>query len=500
MKSIEKIPKGKQVFLYIDYQNSFFSHPWWGKQIVSLLQEKEIQYTFICKHPKARKYFDEHNIPYQYDAPNRILYAMHLFGMLLFNAKKFHLSVFTKRSSLSYLFIIGEVIGIGAIIYVMYQFLVPSATILVQPAYTVEDVVYNYRFYPSGFTGFINSYTWDTNYITVPFHMGAITHKRTVSVPLESIQFLSNPSKWTVEVFNTLSTPFTLRQYTRFTTANGLLFTADEWFVLPAWSRQRPSRTVVKLTAVDKDDAGLLIWDKGNIASGTRLLIKNLNQSAILWAVYANAVADFQWWITKKEGVVTDWDLEMVKQKLLSTVTWENKKLIVKQEFNDPDWLLLPMTDMITLWAPQFTFNVSSGDVAETIEWTISVQLNYPYVIRWNLMQGVQEYVKQRPSQISEVISLQRNTTTFYDTYTIGEYIIVPTKVSVVRWYNFDRDSNWVKSDIKQKLVGLSLEEANKTLLTYPEISSVVIKNSPRRSQTLPTLKSRIHIKTTSPE
>ncbi|MBP6086341.1 hypothetical protein KA478_04120 [Patescibacteria group bacterium] len=152
MKSIEKLPKGKAVSLYIDYQNSFFAHPWWGKQIVSLMDERAIKYSFVSKHPKAKKYFEEHNIPYQYEAPNRFLHAMHLLGMLMFNAKKFHLSVFTKKSTLSYVFIIGEVLGIFAIVYVMYQFLVPSATLLIQPAYTVEDVVYNFRYYPANTT------------------------------------------------------------------------------------------------------------------------------------------------------------------------------------------------------------------------------------------------------------------------------------------------------------------------------------------------------------
>ena len=86
-------------------------------------------------------------MPYQYDAPNRLLQAFHFVGMFLFNFKKFHLSVFTKKNTLSYVFIVGEILLIAAIIYVMYQFLVPSTKILIQPAYTVEDIVYNFRYY-----------------------------------------------------------------------------------------------------------------------------------------------------------------------------------------------------------------------------------------------------------------------------------------------------------------------------------------------------------------
>lgn len=501
MKLIEKLPKGKKVSLYIDYQNSFFAHPWWWKQIVSLMEEKQLDYSFICKHPKAKKYFDDHAIPYEYEAPNRFLYAMHLLGMLLFNAKKFHLSVFTKKSTLSYVFIIWEVLWIVAIIYVMYQFLVPSASLLLQPSYAVEDVVYNFRYYPAWSTWLWQTITdWATNYITIPFQIGSIRHKQTISVPLQSIEFLSNPSKWVVEVYNTLPIRFTLKQFTRFTTPEWLIFTADQPFVLAPWNRQQPSRTLVTVTSVDKDDMGTIVWERWNIASWTRLVIKNLSQSAILWAVYANATTDFAWWVTKKQWIVTDQDIALVKEKLIASVTWENKKLIVKKEFNDSEGFLLPMSDFISMTGLSFTFNVNSWDQASIVEWEISLTFRYPYVIRQNLMQWVEQYVSQRPSQTRQLISLQKNTATFYDSYTIQDYIILPTKVSAVWWYDFDKDMSNIKDDIKRKTAWLIKEEAQKIILSYPEISSVIIETSPAWSDTLPTLKSRIYIKTTNPE
>ena len=115
-------------------------------------------------------------------------------------------------------------------------------------------------------------------------------------------------------------------------------------------------------------------------------------------------------------------------------------------------------------------------------------------------MQWVSEYVWQRPSQTRQLISLQKNTATFYDTYTVQEYIILPTKVSAVRWYDFEKDQWAIKEDLKRKTAWLSLDEAKKVILTYPEISSVIIKASPAWADTLPTLKSRIYVKTTTPE
>lgn len=78
-------------------------------------------------------------------------------------------------------------------------------------------------------------------------------------------------------------------------------------------------------------------------------------------------------------------------------------------------------------------FNAQSGDTIDIVEGKVEVTYRYPYVIRNDLMQAVSVYVKQRPSQTRQLISLQKNTTTFYDAYMIEEYIIMPTKVSAVR-------------------------------------------------------------------
>ncbi len=498
MKSLEKVSKGKPLFLYIDHQNSFFDHPWWWKQIDTLLKDKGVKYTCVCKHQKAKKYFEEHNMPYEYHAPNRILHAMHMFGMLLFNFKKFHLSVFTKKSTISYIFIAWEIIGIGAIIYIMYQFLVPSTTILLQPAYSVEDVVYNFRYYAAGTTWLQDSL--ETNYITVPYQVGSITHTHTLSVPLQSLQYLSRPSAWDITVTNTLPIKFTLKQWTQFITDDGLIFLANYSFVLPPWSRQNPAVMRLAVTAADKDKDWNIIGERWNIGSWTRMLIKNLNQSAILWAVYGNVLTWFQWWYTKKWGYVTDDDISLIKQKLETAITGDNKKIIIKQEFHDEDGFLLPLNDMMKIENIQYDINASSWQQIDILEGKVTVTYRYPYVIWHDLMQWVDSYVKQRPSQTRQLISLQKNTATFYDTYKMQDYIVVPTKVSAVWWYDFKQDYNHIKSQITTKIAWLSTEEAKKVILSYPEISSVILKNSPMWSDTLPTLKSRIYFRTTTTE
>lgn len=496
MKSLEKIPKGKQLFLYIDNENSFFEHPWRGKQIDSLLKEKGVPYTCVCKDSKSRKYFEDVGMPYKYDAPNRVLQSLHLVGMFLFNFKKFHLSVFTKKNTLSYFFIIWEVLLIAAIIFVMYQFLVPSTKVLLQPAYTVEEIVYNFRYYQEG------SQSWamlqNSSYISVPYQVGAMHYSQTMSVPIYSLQYLGKPSSGKIVVANTLATPYKLKIGTRFVTDDNLVYTADSAFTLPAWSRTNPSLTTISVTASDKDENGEIIGNRGNIASGTRLLIRNLQQSYVMGSVYATTENDFGGGYTNSWGVVTEKDIDIVKEKLLAAVSGENKSLIVKKQFSNENQFLLPLPNLIRVEDVKYTINAKSGDKVDIVEWKIDVTYRYPYIIWNNLLDSIMYYIDQRPSHTRQLISLQKNTTIFYDTSVVGDMVIIPTKVSAVWWYDFKQDSARLLDDMTEKIAGKTEAEAKKILLSYPEVSAVVLKLSPAWSDTLPTLKSRISFSTTT--
>jgi len=52
---------------------------------------------------------------------------------------------------------------------------------------------------------------------------------------------------------------------------------------------------------------------------------------------------------------------------------------------------------------------------------------------------------------------------------------MLPTKITILQGYDFSRDTKGILSQIKTNVVGKSIEEARKEILTYPEISSVKI-------------------------
>ena len=90
-------------------------------------------------------------------------------------------------------------------------------------------------------------------------------------------------------------------------------------------------------------------------------------------------------------------------------------------------------------------------------------------------------------------MTIDTNTLSFFDNikFVDGVYVI-PTKIDVIQWYDFDHDVNGILWDIKTKILGQDEEKARKTILEYPEISTVHVKVRPIRYSEVPKLKSRI--------
>lgn len=149
--------------------------------------------------------------------------------MFFFQAQKFHLSLFNKKSTLSYLVFIGEVLIIGLIAYFLYQFVLPSATIYLKPSYTVEDIVYNFRYYPSRNGADVQ----DSSFISIPYNTGSMKYSYTLKTSTQNISFLQKPSQGTIRLINTTNQSYSLRENTRIVTSDGVMFTMPESITIP---------------------------------------------------------------------------------------------------------------------------------------------------------------------------------------------------------------------------------------------------------------------------
>jgi hypothetical protein len=79
--------------------------------------------------------------------------------------KKFHLHVYSNKHLTFYLIFALEAFFGFIILYFLYLLVLPSATILVTPANTSEDIVYNFRYYPMGSEAFLT----EENHLKIPY-------------------------------------------------------------------------------------------------------------------------------------------------------------------------------------------------------------------------------------------------------------------------------------------------------------------------------------------
>ena len=120
--------------------------------------------------------------------------------------------------------------------------------------------------------------------------------------------------------------------------------------------------------------------------------------------------------------------------------------------------------------------------------------MNFHYILRDDLIKWFGKYISQRPSEKSKFVTIDKNSLVFFDnTKKEWNVIIIPTKIDIIQWYDFTKDINWILEDIKTNIVSQNKEEAQKMIMSYPEVAWVTIKIRPPRYSTLPKLKSRIN-------
>jgi hypothetical protein len=68
----------------------------------------------------------------------------------------------------------------------------------------------------------------------------------------------------------------------------------------------------LSVTASEQDNQGILIGERGNIAKGTQMYIKNLKESFFLKRIIASAVATFSGGSLQSQGMVGEKDIAIL--------------------------------------------------------------------------------------------------------------------------------------------------------------------------------------------
>ena len=221
--------------------------------------------------------------------------------------------------------------------------------------------------------------------------------------------------------------------------------------------------------------------------------MKNL-QGTVKSSILVNATVNFSGGNTLSEGVVTQADIDNFKVKAMEQLTKTKRDVVMKQVKTDTLKPLL-FDDMIDVEIAEIKFNKNIADVANVLDGSIKQRIIFRY-IRWDeLMSAVYKFTSQRSNQSFSLVEIDRNSAVLYDRFisSTGVYII-PTKINTIWGYNFSTDIAGLKSQIKQKIIGMSKEEATQSLLTFSNIGAAEIKISPFWIHKIPNVMSRIKI------
>ncbi|MDO4713375.1 MAG: hypothetical protein Q4B28_01660 [bacterium] len=265
---------------------------------------------------------------------------------------------------------------------------------------------------------------------------------------------------------------------------------------IPAGSDTNVSELKTRLYAAEYDENGVIMGIRGNIPSDTKLTIKNIKDSFYLQNIWAETIESFTGGTSTSLGMVSEKDRELLAHKIKDAV-YKDKLNIVSKEFKEKNAMILLFDPLIKTHFHTLTIDAKIGDKATSLRGNTQVSFDFFYLKWEDVVKAFSQYVRERQSDSIQLISIDPTTFNFMQEFKriIDQKVfVVPTKVSILQGYDFQRDIKGILTTIKSSIVGKSIEEARKLILSYPEIASTKINLGLLGGTTLPSIKSRIDV------
>jgi hypothetical protein len=491
-KTIEKIPDKRKVHFSIDPDNNMFANERWWQQFRELCESKELDYTIKATSSKVKHYCDRVWLISEYNLRSPLSKIRSIIYSFFFKIRDFHYYSTHQKQYLKYIiFAIEGLLVLGLAAYV-YGILIPKATITITPSYDIEDVSYNFRVVPelaldnNGYSG---------NAISIPYSQWTIPYHRILRTSIQSIRYSAQTARGTILLTNTSGKEYALKPFTRFITDDNLIFKTSKWITVPA-----QGSIEIELLADESDDAGKLIWIRGNIASGTVMYIRNLTESRTRKLVVGKAITDFSGGDTLARGVVTQQDINAFNALARKTIN-ESVPQIIREWIKDKAIIPLTYKPLMSGIVTNITVDAKLGEPLLEFDGSVDANIVYHYIKQEDLNKAVNRYFAQRSTQSLRLVSIQPESLKMFDPIVVATGVYsIPMTVSTFRSYNFQSDVGGVLSQITQAIAGKSKEQARQQILSYPDISVAKITVSPFWYQTIPSIKSRIEFKVTESE
>ncbi|MDD2516200.1 MAG: hypothetical protein PHF26_03210, partial [Candidatus Gracilibacteria bacterium] len=286
-----------------------------------------------------------------------------------------------------------------------------------------------------------------------------------------------------ITIVNELNQEQPFKPKTRFVTEDGLVYRADNWVKIPA-----NSSIDIKVIADIYDTNGKIIGAKGNIKTGTLMIIPGLKFNKD--KVYAKAKTDFLGGADLKNHVLTKTEFEKFKgvfiEKLKAKALDDLKnKIQAENTKNNSNYQILPVNEIIKYDVGEVTLTggIKVGDIRDdvTLEGK-TVITTYMYnkndtifylktVLNETILSGTEKLIGLNEDSVKVTNILNKTENPFYMKAT--------TEMDSTISYDFENSSNNLTKKLKNLIVSTTPEEAKSILLNSQNVSQVSIDFSP---------------------
>lgn len=420
--------------------------------------------------------------------------STHLFFLDIYNILLWR-TAWAHKKIVSRLIITVE-IGVFLLLLSFFWWVIsPQATITITPDAQLRPVTYKYLIYPV-----VDGITYDSSYtspLSLWYEKITVDYSTTLSIDVANITYETQPAKWTVSIINTLPEEYSLIAWTQLITDQWIIYRTDVGVNIPAWSTENPTSQSVSITWEEFNAYGVRQWEESNSIWWTRLWVRNLSESMVMQAIWAQVDTSLEWWSVIANWVVSEADIEQLKENLIETMDSDKKQYLNKATQDDTKNIILPFDEFIEFIPERFTTDAESGDALIQLEWAVEWKLIYHQIPKTSLISNISDYVQERPLPGNTLLTYDMWSLRIYDliqTPTTGQYYM-PTRLNTVWWYDFENDQNILTSEIIDRIKWLSLTDAEKVILSYSQILDIDISMSPPRYDTLPNTEERIRFK-----
>ncbi len=497
IQTIKKIPNYKQAFIDIHKDHRLFQHQRRSSYFQWIIADHNLDVIFLSRSSKTTEYRKKWGNRVQEEE------KWHRFLQLLKDPRQagqqllnFHKVLLIKKNYVSVFVLLAEFIVLISLLYLFWSLISPKATVYITPAYDIEPLVYNFRYYPLEDKQVHEFQT----YLSVPYQRKSIPYSYEASLHVQNMQYSQKEARWVIELHNTFSYTYSLKNRTTIVTDEGILFTFDDRVDVPWWSIENPWKAKVTVTAKASFENGELIWESGNIPKGKLVYIKNLPESLEEKKIRWVAASNFKWGKNIETWTVIEEDIKKIEENILSNMEKQKTAYVNAYEREDNE-VLLPYPDLFEFDIQEFVTTSQIGEEASFVEGKVNTNISYPFITRENLQRWVTDYLWQRSWEDIQLTQFDRNWIIFYDYIFMEEtektpaHYVIPTKVPIINIYNIEKDTLWIIGEIKDRIAWLDKEEAKKIILDYQEIDGAEIEISPRIFNFIPSVKARIDFK-----